>query len=203
MMNFKKSLLSVAAATALAATSLAANYIPLTTASKDNTWVLFGVSGLKSASGTLVAGEDGVFSIADSADFALIDDTTEAQGTSPVSAYGITAQGGEKLVELYNINQGQVEIRINPTIPNSGVKIPYDETDPVKTIFVKLTDAGSPAFSVSYKSSLEGYTMEYSIDDGDVYEITLDSDYVYSNAGIGTLTTADTGGDDDSTMFQV
>jgi len=196
MMNFKKSLLSVAAATAIAATSLAANYVPLTTTTTDNTWVLFGVSGLKSASGALVAGEDGVFSIADSADYALTDTSDETAGG--LSVYGVTSSDGKNLVELYNINQAKVEIRINPVIVNSTEKIAYDETDPVKTIYVKLTEAGSPAFSVSYKSSLEGYTMEYSIDDGDVYEIKLDSDYVYSNAGMGTMTTADDNGDSDS-----
>ena len=200
MMKLKKSLLSVAAATAIAATSLAAGYVPLTTTTADNTWVSFGVSGLKSASGGLITTtEAGQFNIPNLEDYVLIDDTKNS-----LAAYGIVANdvdGNEQnMVKLYNIDESKVEIRIKPVNPNTNQPLIYVETDPLHTMFV--SNGSDIMFYVTYKDSLEGYTMQYKIgtdEDAKVYQVTLDSDHVFMDPAVGVLVPASSSGGSEDT----
>lgn len=174
-MNYKKSLLSVAAATAIVAASLSADYLPLTSTTVDNHWVAFGITDFKSdGSAEGVAGEftfANTYSISDP-----LDDDIEVSG--------ITTSGD--LVQI-NSNEDELEVRIEPYLVIDGVTpIPYDNTDPVRTIYVKTASAGSIDFAISYKSVLEGYPIQFKIGDADqtAYQVTLDYTKTYTTPAL-------------------
>ena len=180
MINYKKSLLSVAAAAAIATTSLSAGYLPLTSDANDNEWVILGVSGLKTDGA--VATTPGVFSIANTVKTALTDATVDE-----IEATGMTVTGGN-LVQLKAITNPDVEIRIDTTNPDTS-DVAFLQSDPVRTIYVDTSGDGAPDFAVSYKSSLEGYELEYSIGGAAASKITINYENVFDNPVAGAAIT--------------
>jgi hypothetical protein len=176
MFNYKKSLLSVAAATALAVTSVNANYIPLgDSAGADEQWTLFGVSGLKT-SGAGAGTSAGTFSIADST-------ATKAEDLTQDELFeeGMTLSGNAMAkVKVYS-PYAQVDVRVDTT------DMVFNTTEPVRTMYVTMTEGGAPAFAFSYRASMEGEEMQYSInaDGSDAHTITISSEYTYNNPGLG------------------
>ena len=163
MINYKKSLLSVAAAAAITATSLSAGYLPLTSDSNDNEWVIFGVSGVKTDGA--VATVPGAFSIA-------ADGTND---TTDLLADEIETANANALYSVKAITDADVEVRIDV----SGVT--YLESDPVRTIYVDSSGDNSPNFAVSYKSSLEAKKLEYAIGGGNAYDLNISYENVFDN----------------------
>ncbi len=187
MINYKKSLLSLATVMALSTTSATAGYIPLTGAGAnlDKQWVLFGVTGLLS-SGTGGGTTEGTFSISDDTKYTIIDSTKDEKFTKGLlvnSAY---------LGKAKTYTVSYVQVRINTDDFKSKV------TEPVHTMYVTMASGSGPAFAVTYDAALEGRTMEYSVstDGSNAHTITLDSAKTYSNPGFGELiqTAAGTGG---------
>ena len=187
MINYKKSLLSLATVMALSTTSATAGYIPLTGAGAnlDKQWVLFGVTGLLS-SGTGGGTTEGTFSISDDTKYTIIDSTKDEKFTKGLlvnSAYLGKAK-------TYTVSYVQVRINTDDFVGK--------ETEPVHTMYVTMEENGGPAFAVTYDAALEGRTMEYSIssDGSNAHTITLDSAKTYSNPGFGALiqTAAGAGG---------
>jgi len=181
--NYKRSLLSIAAATALAVSSASAGYIPLSDATDtgvtdDGQWTLFGVTGLK-ANGAGAGTSAGTFSIADTTANAVTDPTQDE-----VYVEGFLASTGEALgkVKVY-APYSQVEVRIDTT----GAV--FNSTEPVRTMYVTMTEGGGAAFAVTYRASLEGRTMQYSIeaDGSNAHTITISSNYTYNNPGLGQV----------------
>ena len=176
MFNYKKSLLSVAAATALAVTSVSANYIPLAdSAGVDEQWTLFGVSGLKT-SGAGAGTSAGTFSIADSA-------ATKAEDTTLDDLFeeGMTLSGNAMAkVKVYS-PYATVDVRVDTT------DMAYNATEPVRTMYVTMQEGGAPAFAFTYRASMEGEEMQYSVnaDGSDAHTITISSEYTYNNPGLG------------------
>ena len=174
MINYKKSLLSVAAAAALATTSLTAGYVPLTTTTHDNEWVIFGVSGINT-DGT-PATEDGIFTISASNKTRLIDDIVD-----DIEATGMDTGTGD-LVQVKAYDDINIEVRIDTTyvVDGSSVDVLYLDTDPIRTIYVKH-GSDTPNFAVSYKASLEGKRLEYSVDGSKAYFIDINYENTFNN----------------------
>ena len=167
MINYKKSLLSVAAAAAITATSLSAGYLPLTSDSNDNEWVIFGVSGVKTDGA--VATIPGAFSI-------TADGTND---TTDLLADEIETANANALYSVKAITDANVEVRIDVATTV------YLESDPVRTIYVDSSNDGSPNFAVSYKSSLEAKTLEYAIGGGNAYDLNISYENVFDNPIVG------------------
>ena len=188
-MKYKKSLLSVAASIAISSTMLTANYLPLTTTTSDNQWVLFGVAGYQaSGASTAVAGE---FSIdGDSAAEILANVITDSN-TDGLGQYvaGLRATNVAKdLAYLDVIISSPIEIRVDTT----GVD--YLESDAFRTMYIDSSDdsASAPTFAFTYKASLENHVLEYSVNGGQTYQVTISSANTFNNPQVGTLTTGGT-----------
>ena len=172
MNKFRNSLLSVAAAAAMTSTVLTANYVPLTSSTTDDRWVLFGV-GEFATDGT-PATEPGVFRIVSS----IKNTVTDTDQTDDIFGVGLQATGGKNLGKVKAISSGVVlEVRVDTTTDS----IPYVETEPFRTMYVDTTGEGAPTFAFTYKASLEGLTLEYSVDGGLAYELTISSAGTYSD----------------------
>ena len=186
MIKYKRIVLSLAAVATLSASSLSADYLPLTTPDKDNQWVILGVSGLKTDGA--VAGIAGEFSIVvDGTNNSLTDSSNDVTEESGMDT------GTGDLVQLKVLVTAPVEIRID-TKDSAGDLILNATTDPVRTMYVAVSeDDVTASFAVSFKSILEGKTLEYAVAGGKTYETKLDSQYVFNNPAVGVETT---GGDD-------
>lgn len=178
MLNYKKSLLSVAAIAALTVTSLSANYIPLTdTAGNDKAWVLFGVTGLKTT-GAGAGTSAGTFGIPDNTADKVID-TTDDLFTEGFLASTGQSLGKVKVLKPYNT----IQVRID----TSGAV--FNNTEPIRTMYVALKDGGGPAFAVTYRASLEGHEMQYSTsaDGSDAHTVIISSVHTYNNPALGAV----------------
>ncbi len=176
MINYKKSLMSLAAVVALS-TSATAGYIPLAdSAGYDQQWVLFGVTGLKQT-GAGAGTSAGEFSIADDEAFAVTDATKDELFTS-----GLVVDS-KHVGKVKSISVDRVEIRIDTT------GLTYNETEPLHTMYVTMEAGAGPAFVVSYRGALEGKTMEYSImsDGSNAHSIVLSSAGTYRDPGVGAV----------------
>jgi len=176
--NYKKSLLSIAAVTALTMTSLNAGYIPLTdTADNEETWVLFGVTGLKTT-GAGAGTSAGTFSVADSV-ANVAEDTTQDDLYVEGMTVDSKSLGKVKILAPYST----VEVRVDTT----GAT--YNETEPVRTMYVTMTEGGGPAFAFTYRASLEGRTLQYSTaaDGSDAHTVTINSANTYNNPAFGAV----------------
>ena len=208
MINYKKSLLSLATILAIGSTSASADYIPLSKNGDNNkAWVLFGVNGFvsegSSTSSSTVAGE---FSITASE---LNSATDNSSSDTPDNIYGgddVTGLSADQfkfsdkidgvLVEgslgkVKSLSNKYLEVRVDL----SNVK--YKERDPERTIYVSV-GGGSPIFALKYKASLEGLTAQFSTmeDLSNVYTFTIKSEYTYNNPAPAALVTASTAGAD-------
>lgn len=173
-MNYKKSLISLVAVMALSGTTSAdstAKYLPLTNASNDSSWVLFGVNGFSSG----VATPFGNSSTGYSPDYTeLVEaDTTDnlettGMGTAPSNLVSLLALQDAALTGL--------KIGIDIT------GIPYEATEPVRSMYVKV-NSSTPNVKIDYKASLEGKRVEIYIDAfTTLYTTTLAQTYNYANA---------------------
>ena len=182
MINYKKSLLSVAAAVAISSSVVTAGYIPLNSAAKDNQWVLFGVSGFITTG--VVSSTPKEFSIADSTANAITDTTADDAAVSGLTTT-LGDTGGGDLGKLKAKSTVPVEIRVDTTTDS----IEYYQAEAVRTIYVSATAGDTPSFAFEYKASLEGKKLEYKINNGTAYEILIDDVYTYDNPGTGTVVT--------------
>ena len=177
MINYKKSLLSFAAVTAIATSSLVADYLPLTTASHDFQWVSVGISGLKSDGVPAVDAVAGAFSIDGVDDGQPENVITDASSADLLPVSGME-RGGKDLVKLDLITGLSTEIRIDTTLHT------YLETDPVRTMYVAVD--GTILFAVEYKATLEGEKLEFSVDGGNAYETILNYENIFADPAAAT-----------------
>ena len=179
MFNYKKSLLSIAAVTALSVSTLSAGYIPLTgSGGEEEQWVLFGVTGLKTT-GAGAGTSAGAFSVSSGTANTITDATQDDLFTEGLLASTGESLGKVKVLAPYS----QVEVRVDTT----GAV--YNETEPVRTMYVTLIDGGSPSFALTYRSSLEGLTLQYSTntDGSDARTLTINSENTYNNPAYGEV----------------
>ena len=183
MIKYRKRLLSVAAAAAISASTLGANYIPLTTTAVDNQWVILGVSGLSSDG--FAASTPGAFGISDITAHAITDILADGVETAGMGILG------SELGYVKAITDGDVEVRVDTTTAPNAVT--YLETDPIRTIYIDtaIPADGAPNFAFSYKASLEGKRLEYSVGGGATYYITIDSVHTHSFPAPGNVISGD------------
>lgn len=173
MYKYKKSILSIAAALAMSSTILSANYIPLTSTTNDGEWVLFGAAGFQT-DGT-AAGADGVFRITGATNTVI--DT--ALDDIPVSGLYV---GTDALAMLDSYDSAvPLEVRVDIT----GVT--YAETEPFRTMYVDTNGDGAPNFAFTYKASLEGKTLEYTMNGGSASTVTIDYTKTFNNPIAGVF----------------
>ena len=180
MTNYKKSLLSVAAACAIVTTVATADYIPLTSTTVDDKWVLFGVSGFVTTGE--IAGEPNVFSITDKLANSITDDANDE-----VAVAGLKVSGGNlgTLKATADGGLAPVEIRVN----TEGIN--YIVAQPVHTMYVSVSSGSTPAFSFEYKEALEGKKLQYTLGGGTAYEIIISDEYFYESPGVGAPVTGE------------
>jgi len=157
--------------------SLSAGYIPLTNADGDKkSWVLFGVTGLK-VTGAGAGTSAGAFSIIDSTQNKIVDPVLDEKFED-----GLIVDN-HSFAKLKSLTADYVQIRVDTT------DIIFNDTDPVYSMYISLYKGAGPTFVITYRSSLEGKTMEFSTfkDESNAYSITLDSSKTYSHPGYGDL----------------
>ena len=160
MKNYRNSLLSIAASIAITSTAAFADYVPLTsTGLNDNQWTLFGVSGL-SNDGTAASGS-GIFTITDSTQNTI----TDSSSADELAVAGMPDTTELKNLALVDAITAAVEVRVDTT------NVVYKETEPFRTIYIDTNGDDAPNFSFTYKASLEGKKLEYSVAGGDSYEV--------------------------------
>lgn len=177
MASYKKSFLSVAAAIAMSASVANADYLPLANAALDNEWMLFGASGFLTDGAA--AGVAGVFTITTSAANTITDTYS---GDELFETSGLTVGAGDLgTLKALNATNDPIEIRVNTTGSN------FNETEPTRTIYVDTDGDGVGDFAFTYKAQLEGERLEYSVNGGDVYFLTVDYANTYDNPATGTI----------------
>jgi len=205
MINYKKSLLSLATILAIGSSSVSADYIPLSVEghTTNSPWVLFGVNGFvsegSSSSSSTIAGE---FSITDN------DLNTAKDISDPVDElYGAdssTDTDGRQFIDASSNSLGKVkslsatrlEVRIDLT------DIVFQQRDPERIIYVSKNNS-SPVFSLKYRASLEGKTVQFSTasDGSDVYTFVISSENTYSNPAVATPVIASSSTSADGTFL--
>jgi len=205
MFRINRSLMSVSAALALSSSVAWAGYLPLTTtAPLDDQWMMIGVNGFHAdGASSGVAAESGAWTITNTAVRNVATDGDENDGLYGSDGAGNEAEGmyvgtttaGEpdilgKVKLIPGGGVSQVEVRVDTT----GVT--FNQTDPERTIYVK-DDAGVVIFAFTYRAALEGKRLEYSTNGStetpQVRYITIRSEYSYTDAVAGVLTTGDSG----------
>ena len=191
-----KKLMSVAAAVALSTVAVYADYLPLTSTTQEDKWVMFGVTGFhangatdgSSATGAVDAG---MFSISDTDIKNVAKDTgaDELYGDEGVGTITDAISDGTNVFASVKRIDGvasPVEVRVDVV---GDANIVYDTTDPVRTIYVKK-EAGdtSSLFAFTYKSILEGQKLEFTTTSAgandDAYRVTINSENTYNNPAI-------------------
>lgn len=193
----KKKLLSVAAAVAISSSMVSADYLPLTSTTAEDNWIMFGVTGFH-ANGAVTgaaagdAVDAGTFSITGGAgtDNTAIDsagdDLYGEEGAVPTGE--AILDGGvvtEVLASVKRIDPTSNDVEVRVDVSN----ITYFESDPVRTIYVKQkVDDEYTLFAFSYKSALEGEKLEFTTSSSgttdDAYRITINSENTYNNPAI-------------------
>ena len=207
----KKKLISVAAAIAISSVNVSADYLPLTSGTTENEWVMFGVTGFHAngaTDGVSAAGavDAGMFSVTDDTDNLAQDTGGDElygyeEGVSATTDDAITdATGVLASVKRLDGVASAVYVRVSVA---DNADMTFSETDPIRTIYVKKeADDTTSLFAFSYKSILEGQKLEFSTTlsgaTDEAYRITINSENTYNNPAIGEFIPAivDSGAED-------
>ena len=183
MMNYKKSLLSLAAVLALSNSVIADNtatYLPLTSTTSDSTWVLFGVNGFSDGTPSNLGTVVGAFG----AGLTELEDTVTTDELATSGLISADANGNmASLQDIASSTSLKVGVDMTGTI--------FDATEPVRTMYIKVNSA-SPNVKFNYRASLEGKGMEILLNSV-LYSVTISQDSTWSNAidaTVGGLTAA-------------
>ena len=185
-MNFRKSLVSLAAVLALSNMVMAddtATYIPLSSKTADSMWSLFGVNGFSTGVASVVTTGSSNFS-------ANLVATTETSTTDDLAT---AAASG--LLSLQALNStGSFGTGLAIGVNTSAVVL--DGTEQVRTMYVKVGD-NEPNVKIDYKASLENAPFEIILNDT-TYNGTINQAFTWSQAptlATGSLTSVSSGTD--------
>ena len=180
---FKKGLLSLAAITALSTSVFGsgATYLPLTSATNDNHWIMFGVNGFK-VEGAIPATD---------ANFITTGTVLSDNGGDDVSTVGLPDSGAHgNLAELKALNLSTGALS-SVTVNVDVTGIVFSETEPVRSMYIKAGGNSNADVLFKYKASLEGKTVEFKINGGStVYTTTINALNTYDNPATRTLKSA-------------
>lgn len=181
MINYRKSLLSVATCLALATSSMASSYLPLTSETKDDRWVLFGVNGLKSES-TVVDAVSATLETTSVGGWTQITDSTTSDtlavsGLSPTHA---TSDAND--MATLRATDAAITLAVDLTDKS------FSATEPTRTMYIDSEDVDVADVILTYKASLEGSLVEFTVDGGSVvYQATINASNTFSNPASRTL----------------
>ena len=173
-MNFKRSLLSLAAFAALSNTVMAdptATYLPLSSATADSSWILFGVNGFSSGVATVGA------VVAASSFSPGYTSLAELSVTDDLATSGLASVVGlnQDLASLQEI-AALADVAIAVDIATDA--IPFVAEEPVRTMYIALTGTGTPEIKFNYKAALEGRAIEILVGTT-LYSTSISQDSVY------------------------
>ena len=180
---FKKRLLSLAAIMALSSSVYGSGsaYLPLTSNSNDNRWVMFGVNGFKIEGAT--AAQDATFS---SSGTQLADTGGNDVATSGMQDSG--ANGDLAELKALNLSSGALSsVTVNVDVSD----VTFSATEPMRTMYIKAGGNSNADVLFKYKASLEGKTLEFKINGGtEVYTTTINALNTFDNPATRTLKSA-------------
>ena len=183
-MNYKKSILSMAAVLALSSmvnASSTASYLPLTTKANDKAWVMFGVNGF----GTGVPSTTNATAIFTPGYQVVTEDDLSDDLATPFEGIGATsaASGSGIFASSDGKNMATIQAIKKPdgTPYFTGISVAvaidsatslYTETETVRSMYLAIEPNDNIAkVKVNYKASLEGKSIELQIDGvGTVYK---------------------------------
>lgn len=181
MTKYKSRLLSVSAAIAIAGASLSANYIPLTqNGGGDDEWVILGVSGLQSTGLLATAAGEYSAGVVPSTQANTVEDDTADE----IAGVGLKLSATESLGSI-KILADQTISTLEGRVDTSDVT--FVETDPVRTMYIDSSGDGAANFVFTYRGSLEGKTLEYTISGGKANSVEIDSSKTFNNPAAGAI----------------
>lgn len=190
-MNYRKSILSIVTAMALANSAMAdttATYLPLTNTTNDNSWILFGVNDFSNGEPSNAVSGPTSFSsgLVESAE-----DVATDNNATDIYDMG----GGKYLASLQGLDESDLT-HVKVGINTSGIT--YSETEPVRSMYIKVNDT-DPNVKLNYKASLEGKYMEIIVNQSttDIYNVYISEESTWNNAAIAGTEPVDTTGPDD------
>lgn len=186
-MNFRKVILSTIASTVICGNVYAGSdtvYLPLSTSTVDNKWVMFGVNSFSDGDGGAVAvavtGEftAGYTEVAADVNFQTTGTSVPDINTDSIAIYKGLTNTGDDLVQ----SQLTLNVEVDGKI--------YIDTEAYRTMYLDVNQDGNVDLEFKYKTSLEGKNLEIKIDDGStikIYQTTIDYTKTYSLATKPTL----------------
>lgn len=186
-MNYKKSLLSLAAFITLSNTVIAdetARYLPLTSDTVDSSWVLFGVNGFSTGVPSVgVASAPSSFTTG----YTSLADTSV---TDFLPTSGLTSAFGSFTGDLASVQEIGSLASLSIAVDITTDSIAFIPEEPVRTMYVKVTGATAD-LKLNYKASLEGRNMQILVGTAR-YHVTISQSSTWDSAVTATLDTADT-----------
>lgn len=168
-MKYSKSILSLATIIALSTSASAddaAMYLPLTTNSADNAWIMFGVNDF--SDGEPSAGEDlGAFT--------LTDQVSDTGGNT------IATEGFKDSTATYNMGSVQSLDSDQYTVATTSNDTIYDPTQPVRSMYIAELNQTKPSIKLTYNAVLENRTLEFQKNGGAVYRAKFSETATYNN----------------------
>jgi hypothetical protein len=198
-MNYKTSILSLAAVVALNSALFAdpyASYLPLTNKVNDNAWIMFGVNnfsdGIKTTGGT-----DGIFTggytIVSEAD--VSDDLSTGGFLDATNTYDMASFQALKDSNANPYFTSSVELALKSN------DLTYHETQPVRSMYIAIRESTTDTNSISkiklnYRAVLEGREIEIRLGgSGAIYRTTISQTNTYNNPAIAANTVSVVTGD--------
>lgn len=177
-MNYQKSILGFIAVVLLSAIASAdgtATYLPLTTATKDGSWIFFGVNGFsdgRASSRSAVASgfSAGYIEIEDS-------DPQDEYATWGLSALGTPQPALDNLMSVQGIDDSTISTLKVAT----ELLQPFVAEEPIRSMYIRVNSV-TPNVKIDYKASLEGQTLEIFVGSiSPLYSAIISQDNTYNN----------------------
>jgi hypothetical protein len=185
MRNYKKSLLSLVAITALSSSAMGSSYLPLANTSNDSQWILFGVNGYKINGGA--PAETAIFSVHGAASDTQVTDST----ADDLAVAGLNATAGDAttaMAEVKALYLGGTGELTSITANVDSLSTTYSTTEPIRTMYIKAQGNSYADAQFTYKASLEGLELEFQIN-GDAtktYKVTISALNTFDNPAART-----------------
>ncbi len=198
-MNFKRSILSLAAVLALNSTVTAdpnATYVPLTSKEFDKAWIMFGVNDFSTGIPTPAASDSDFstgYSVVEEA--STSDDLvspSQAVIDAGVDNTTFASSTGENMATFQALKDANGAPLITDTL-NLALKttdVVYSEQQPIRSMYIAIqtspTDTNTVAkIKLNYRSSLEGRTVEIQLNnEGTVYKTTISERATFNSPAI-------------------
>lgn len=189
MINYKKGLLSIAAIVAMASgANAASDYLPLATDTNDYRWVMFGVDGFAGNSQT--------------ADFSAGGGWTTLTETTGDEVATAGFSSGGNMAELKALTGISAADELTGLVANTDLTgETFSETESMRTMFLKIpSSAGEANVMLTYKSSLEGNTVEFQINGSTTTTYTADISALNTYDSPAGATVKTVGGDSNASL---